>query len=165
MNPKTENTEKTVNTVKTATKSAKTTKSASTKATRTVKTVKEEKVNKTIKNPVEPQVALVNAWQLIDQSDGKPITLTVTESGAFYGYGGVNNYNGSLHDSFKNGSFVINGTVAATMKYAHGIRRETLFFQQLNQVDSWVVNNECILELRKDDQVILRFMRQNKSGK
>lgn len=125
----------------------------------------EEKVNKTIKNPVEPQVALVNAWQLIDQSDGKPITLTVTESGAFYGYGGVNNYNGSLHDSFKNGSFVINGTVAATMKYAHGIRRETLFFQQLNQVDSWVVNNECILELRKDDQVILRFMRQNKSGK
>jgi heat shock protein HslJ len=104
-----------------------------------------------------PQAAIIGSWELSGEKTVKPITLTVTATGEIYGSGGVNNYNGSLRNSFKSGKFVINGTFVATMKYAHGIQRETLFFHQLNQVDSWVVNNERVLELRKDGQVILRF--------
>ena len=118
----------------------------------------EKTVNKTIKNPAKSQAALVNTWQLIDRSDGKPITLTVTENGTFYGSGGVNTYNGKLKASFKNGNFEFDGAVAATMKYGHGIQREGKFFQLLNKADSWQVNNAGQLELYCQGKVIAKFI-------
>ena len=103
--------------------------------------------------------AIVNAWQLIDDSAGKTITLTVNSSGTVYGFGGVNNFNGKLKESFRNGKFEFDGAVAATMKYAHGIDRERKFFQILNNIDSWQVNKNGELELCSQGKTLVRFNR------
>ena len=87
-------------------------------------------------------------------------TLTVDSRGKVNGFGGVNYYNGQLRDTFTNGSFQFDGAVAATMRYGRGINQERDFFQKLNQIDSWQVNADGVLELRAKGKVILKFARQ-----
>ena len=118
-----------------------------------------EKAPKTAKQPLEKPAAIINAWQLIDNTEGEPITLTVTSSGTIYGFGGVNNYNGRLKASFPNGEFEFDGAMAATMKYAHGIQRESKFFQLLNKADSWQVNNAGQLELYSHGKIVAKFLK------
>ena len=90
----------------------------------------------------------------------EPITLTVDSRGKVNGFGGVNYYNGQLRDTFANGSFQFDGAVAATMRYGRGINQERDFFQKLNQIDSWQVNADGVLELRAKGKVILKFARK-----
>ena len=106
------------------------------------------------------QDTLAGSWDLLGKDLINPITLTVDSRGKVNGFGGVNYYNGQLRDTFANGSFQFDGAVAATMRYGRGINQERDFFQKLNQIDSWQVNADGVLELRAKGKVILKFARK-----
>ena len=101
---------------------------------------------------------IIGSWELPGKDLTEPITLTVDSRGKVNGFGGVNYYNGQLRDTFANGSFQFDGAVAATMRYGRGINQERDFFQKLNQIDSWQVNADGILELRAKGKIILKFV-------
>ena len=103
---------------------------------------------------------IIGSWELPGKGLTEPITLTVDSRGKVNGFGGVNYYNGQLRDTFANGSFQFDGAVAATMRYGRGINQERDFFQKLNQIDSWQVNADGVLELRAKGKVILKFARK-----
>ena len=107
------------------------------------------------------QTSIVNTqWTLAEAGSSPKVATLNVETNRISGTGGCNNYFADVVLNAKNGSFVA-GSVGSTRMACTNMTSEQNFFDLLAQVNRYNLNNG-VLELYKDNLLLLRFNQTNK---
>ena len=104
--------------------------------------------------------SLTGSWVLENSPTQEPITLTIEESGKFYGFSGVNRYFGSLQQPLQNGQFIIKGTPGVTMMAGPDLQYEQQYLSLLASAEQWQITSRGNLILLNKGRKVAEFVLQ-----